>query len=60
MGGLVAGWLTPGGRPVEAGVHGFWCATAVYMVIVCTIIGVRSVPGDNANIFQALHIQQYE
>lgn len=25
VGGLVAGWLTPGGRPVEAGVHGFWC-----------------------------------
>eukprot|EP00903_Cladosiphon_okamuranus_P014042 g13058.t2 len=24
VGGLVAGWLTPGGRPVEAGVHGFW------------------------------------
>lgn len=24
VGGLVAGWVTPGGRPVEAGVHGFW------------------------------------
>lgn len=24
VGGLVAGWQTPGGRPVEAGVHGFW------------------------------------
>lgn len=23
-GGLVAGWQTPGGRPVEAGIHGFW------------------------------------
>jgi uncharacterized protein with NAD-binding domain and iron-sulfur cluster len=23
-GGLVAGWKTPGGRSVEAGVHGFW------------------------------------
>lgn len=23
-GGLVAGWKTPGGRPVEAGIHGFW------------------------------------
>lgn len=24
VGGLVAGWVTRGGRPVEAGVHGFW------------------------------------
>eukprot|EP00741_Cyanophora_paradoxa_P014092 tig00020734_g13603.t1 len=23
-GGLVAGWRTAGGRPVEAGIHGFW------------------------------------
>jgi uncharacterized protein with NAD-binding domain and iron-sulfur cluster len=23
-GGLVAGWQTPGGRSVEAGIHGFW------------------------------------
>ncbi|PLZ78018.1 hydroxysqualene dehydroxylase, partial [Fischerella thermalis] len=23
-GGLVAGWKTPGGRSVEAGIHGFW------------------------------------
>lgn len=23
-GGLVAGWQTPGGRAVEAGIHGFW------------------------------------
>ena len=23
-GGLAAGWRTPGGRPVEAGIHGFW------------------------------------
>lgn len=23
-GGLVAGWVTPGGRAVEAGIHGFW------------------------------------
>ena len=23
-GGLVAGWKTPGGRAVEAGIHGFW------------------------------------
>ncbi|MEO1510136.1 MAG: FAD-dependent oxidoreductase, partial [Cyanobacteria bacterium J06633_23] len=23
-GGLVAGWETPGGRSVEAGIHGFW------------------------------------
>jgi uncharacterized protein with NAD-binding domain and iron-sulfur cluster len=23
-GGLVAGWQTAGGRPVEAGIHGFW------------------------------------
>lgn len=23
-GGLVAGWKTPGGRSIEAGVHGFW------------------------------------
>ena len=23
-GGLVAGWKTAGGRPVEAGIHGFW------------------------------------
>ncbi|AKG24049.1 hydroxysqualene dehydroxylase [Calothrix sp. 336/3] len=23
-GGLVAGWRTPGGRAVEAGIHGFW------------------------------------
>jgi uncharacterized protein with NAD-binding domain and iron-sulfur cluster len=24
VGGLVAGWQTPAGRPVEAGIHGFW------------------------------------
>lgn len=23
-GGLVAGWKTPGGRSIEAGIHGFW------------------------------------
>ena len=23
-GGLAGGWRTPGGRPVEAGIHGFW------------------------------------
>ena len=23
-GGLVAGWKTPGGKSVEAGIHGFW------------------------------------
>jgi uncharacterized protein with NAD-binding domain and iron-sulfur cluster len=23
-GGLVAGWKTPGGRSLEAGIHGFW------------------------------------
>lgn len=32
VGGLVAGWLTPGGRPVEAGVHGFWYASCVWML----------------------------
>ena len=29
-GGLVAGWKTPGGRSVEAGIHGFWYLTAIY------------------------------
>ena len=24
LGGLVAGWQTPGGRSVEGGIHGFW------------------------------------
>jgi len=23
-GGLAGGWRTPSGRPVEAGIHGFW------------------------------------
>lgn len=24
VGGLAGGWRTPGGRPIEAGIHGFW------------------------------------
>lgn len=30
-GGLVAGWQTAGGRPVEAGIHGFWYPYKIFL-----------------------------
>ncbi|WP_088890270.1 hydroxysqualene dehydroxylase [Leptolyngbya ohadii] len=36
-GGLVAGWQTPGGRSVEAGIHGFWYPYRNIFSLVCEL-----------------------